>query len=655
MSYLNFDKSNLVNLEYSLVREILRSNKVGSYLSTTISGCNTRKYHGLLVCQNKRADSDRHVLLSSLDETVIQHGAEFNLGIHRYEGNFYEPKGHKYIRDFDAQIGAKTTFRVGGVVLIKEVMLVENAEQVLIRYTLSEANSPTTLHFKPFLAFRSIHALMKANMYANSHYDHVVNGIEIKLYEDYPSLFLQFSKEAEFVAFPNWYNDIEYMKEKERGYDYKEDLFVPGYFELPIEKGESIIFSASTALSCPESMKSSFSENYNSRIRRDSFFNCLVRAGQQFSTSSADKADVIAGFPWYHRITRQTLVALPGLTAATQDIESYENVLDNQLSGLKDGLFPIMPDDYKDDYHAMDVPLWFFWSLQQLAIITGENMRLWEKYKDVLKQILTAYRQGTKFDIKMQPNGLISGGDGSLALTWMDSYKDGMPVIPRQGMPVEVNALWYNAICFSLELAKEAGDSPFVNEWEPVAEKVAESFVEEFWDENRGYLADFINNGVKDWSVRPNMVIAAALYYTPLSKEMQKAVLSAVKKELLTSRGLRTLTPESSRYKGICEDNVIKRESAIHQGVAWPWLIQFFVEGYLRIHKKGGLPFVQKLVDDFEEDMNEHCIGTIAEMYNGDPPHTAKGAISQAWSVASILRSWYIVYQYKDIKDKLDV
>ena len=653
MSYLQFDKSNLVNLEYSLVREILRTNKVGSYLSTTISGCNTRKYHGLLVCQNKLVDSDRHVLLSSLDETVIQHEAEFNLGIHRYEGNFYEPKGHKYIRDFDAQIGAKTTFRVGGVVMTKELMLDEDSEQVLIRYTLCEANSPTTLRFKPFLAFRSIHALTKANLYINTRYNEVDNGIQVQLYENYPSLFLQFSKNAEFVAFPNWYNNIEYMKEKERGYDYREDLFVPGYFELPIEKGESIIFSASTVLSSPKELEATFMKNYNGRIPHDSFFDCLKRSAEQFLKILPDKANITAGFPWYHGITRQTFIALPGLIAATSDFEIYEKILDSQLVEIRNGLFPLVPDDCENDYHGMDVPLWFLWSLQQLAFITGENKRLWEKYKNAINEILSAYKQGMGFDIKMQPNGLISGGDGSLALTWMDSYKDGKPVVSRQGMPVEVNALWYNGICFAMELAKESSDNQFVEEWEPTAEKIADSFVKEFWDEKRGYLADSINGDVKDWNVRPNMVIAASLAYTPLSKEMQKSILSTAKKELLTARGLRTLSPESSKYKGICEDNVIKRESALHQGVAWPWLIQFFVEGYLRLHKRGGLPFVQKLVDGFEEDMTEHCIGTIAEMYNGDPPHIAKGAISQAWSVASILRSWYIVYRYKNIEDKL--
>ena len=242
MCYLKFDKNQLINLEYSLYREILRTNRVGSYLCTTLSGCNTRKYHGLLIGPVEELDGGKHVLLSSLDETVIQHEAEFNLGIHKYSGDHYEPKGHKYIREMQVELVPKTIFQVGGVVLQREQLLVENEQQVLIRYTLLEAHSPTRLRFKPFLAFRNTHGLSKANMYVNTKYKPVGNGVKVRLYDGYPYLHLQFSKEPEFVAVPHWYYNIEYLKEQNRGYEYHEDLFVPGYFELPIKKGESIVF-----------------------------------------------------------------------------------------------------------------------------------------------------------------------------------------------------------------------------------------------------------------------------------------------------------------------------------------------------------------------------------------------------------------------------
>lgn len=646
MSYLKFDKSSLVNLEYSLAREFLRSNRTGSYISTTISGCNARKYHGLLVCPVPQLDGDKHVLLSSLDETIIQHDAEFNLGIHKYQGEHYEPKGHKYIRDFDVEITAKTTFRVGGVILEKEQLLVENDEQILIRYTLRDAHSPTILRLKPFLAFRSVHRLSKANLYTNTKYTPVPNGIRMRLYEGYPELYMQFSEGAEFIPVPDWYHNIEYIKEKERGYDYLEDLFVPGYFEIPIKKGESIVFSASVKEVKPAGLKAKFTREYHERIPRNSFINCLTNAARQFIREADGQTEVIAGYPWYNGISRQTFIALPGLTLALDNPETFEAVIDTQIGRLRDGLFPKTIGGSGSGYDSVDAPLWFFWALQQYAQEVDNKKQIWEKYKSPMKQILNAYRLGTHYHIRMNADGLISCGNGQVALTWMDSYIDGKPVVKRNGMPVEVNALWFNALCFALELAGAANDLNFVNEWEGWTEKIARSFINEFWSEQRGHLADCICDENKDWTVRPNMMIAAAMKYSPLDREMQKSILSVVKKQLLTPRGLRSLTPESPVYEGICEGSVPIREKAVHQGTAWPWLVQFFVEGYLRIHKAGGMPFVKKIIEDFEEDMSEHCIGTIAEMYNGNPPHNARGAVSQAWSVGAVIRAYRLIHTF---------
>jgi len=648
MSYLKFDKSSLINLEYSLAREFLWSNRTGSYTSTTISGCNTRKYHGLLICPVPQLDCDKHVLLSSLDETVIQHHVEFNLGIHKYEGEHYEPKGHKYIRDFDTEIVAKTTFRVGGVILDKEQLLVDNEEQVLIRYTLRDAHSPTVLRFRPFLAFRSVHQLSKANMYANTKYVPVPNGIRMKLYEGYPDLYMQFSKEAEFIPVPSWYNNIEYLKERERGYDFLEDLFVPGYFEVPIDKDESIIFSASAIEAKPGGLKAKYTKEYNNGIPHDSFINCLTNSARQFIMRSGKQTEVIAGYPWYNGISRQTFVALPGLTLSLDDPETFEKAIDTQVTRLRYGLFPKTTGGYSGGYDSIDAPLWFFWALQQFALELNDGKRIWEKYQSPMKEILTAFRAGTHYHIRMSGEGLISGGGDQVALTWMDSYVNGKPVVDRTGMPVEVNALWYNAICFALELAGAAHDEDFINEWEAWPEKIAGSFIREFWNEERGYLADCVYDGHKDWTVRPNMVIAAALEYSPLDREMQKLILSVAKKQLLTPRGLRSLTPESPFYEGLLEGNVMAYEKAVHQGTVFPWLIQFFIEGYLKIHKRGGVPFVKKIIDGFEDDMSEHCLGTIAEMYNGNPPHSAKGAVSQAWSIGAVIRAYKLINNFEE-------
>lgn len=646
MSYLNFDKGQLINLEYSLNKEILRSNRAGSYICTTINGCNTRKYHGLLVSPIDEFNGEKHVLLSSLDETVIQKGAEFNLGIHRFKGEQYEPKGHKYIRNLTFNKIPKITYRVGGVVLSKERILVEKEPQVLIKYTLVEANYPTILRFKPFLAFRHIHKLSKANLFVNSKFENVNNGIKMKLYDGYPFLHMQLNKPCEFIPVPDWYYDIEYIKEKNRGYEYLEDLYTPGYFEVPIERGESIIFAAGTIEANPVSMKQRFTRELNKRSGKDNFLGFLENASGQFFSYKKGEIDIISGFPWYGSNTRQTFVALPGLCKSINDYSVFEKVIKTYLVHLRQGLFPKNIDVAPFSYDAVDTPLWLFWALHEYHKETGAK-GLWRKYGKALKSILNGYKYGLGENIKMHDNGLIWSSEEKIALTWMDSYNNGVPVVKRNGYAVEVNALWYNAINFSLELARRERDTGFVSTWEMIPEKIRNSFVEQFWEEGKGYLADCVDGGIKDWTVRPNMVIAASLDYSPISKEIQKAVLSVVKKQLLTKRGLRTLSPEDPDYKGVIEGNPQERELATHQGAVMPWLIQFFVEGYLKIHKRGGLPFVKKVMEGFEEELAEHCIGTISETYNGNPPHAAKGAISQAWNVAGVVKAYRMVKEFE--------
>lgn len=648
MSYLKFDKEQLINLEYSLNKEILRSNRAGAYISSTIIGCNTRKYHGLLVCPIQNFGGEKHVLLSSLDETIVQNGSEFNLGIHRYQGGTYEPKGHKYIRDIEINRIPKYTYRVGGVVLTKERILIEKEEQVLIKFTLEDAHSPTKLKFKPFLAFRNIHSLSKANMFANGKYHSVKNGIGIRLYEGYPNLFMQFSKEVEFIPVPDWYYNIEYLKELNRGYEYLEDLFVPGYFEVPIKKGESIVFAAGTSETKPVSLKQRFTREIKTRKERLTFLSSLDNAAEQFIMHKPKETDIIAGFPWYNSITRQTFVSLPGLCLSLGDSTNCRKVFDTYLNYLKNGFFPDSIDQKNPTYHSADAPLWFIWALMHYFKKFENGKVLWNHYGGAVKEILNAYKNSTLGYVGTTADGLVYAQKENTALTWMDSNVYGRPVNQRDGLPVEINALWFNAICFALDLADIAGDYEFVEQWKSMVKKVADAFLKTFWHQGHDHLADVVKNGIADWAVRPNMVIAVAMDYSPLSKEQQKSVLSVAKKKLITKRGLRTLSPDHIRYRGRVEGNPQERELAIHQGAVWPWLIQFFIEGYLKIHKRGGLPYVKQLMEDFEDDITEHCIGTMSEMYNGDPPHRAKGAISQAWSVAGVVYATNKVQNYKE-------
>jgi len=649
MAYLKFDSSQLINLEYSLNREVIRTNRGGSYSCSTIIRCNTRKYHGLLVCPVEKFDGERFVFLSNLDETIIQHNSEFNLGIHKFQGDSYYPKGHKYVQDFEADVVAVTTFRVGGVVLKKESLLVDQEEQILIKYTLEDAHSPTKIRFKPFLAFRNIHDLTHANMVANTRVTKVPNGIKSKLYQNFPSLYMQFSKDVEFIQVPDWYYNVEYIQELERGYDYKEDLFVPGYFEMDIKKGESILFSASLKEDDPTKFKKKFTNEFGKRTPRNSFKNCLITAAQQFIVRKENKTEVIAGYPWFGAWGRDTFISLPGLTLTLGDTETFLAVVDTMVNRMKGGLFPNMGSDKNPAFNSVDAPLWFFSALQQYIDYSKKDEEVWERYGKYMKDILKGFREGLQFNIKMDDNGLIYAGAPGKALTWMDAVVYGVPVTPRTGYQVEINALWYNALKFTLALAEKFGDAKFVKAWRDLPEKIEKSFIETFWNCGKGYLADYVNGDKKDCSIRPNMVIAVSLDYSPLSDEMKKAIIDIATSELLTPRGLRTLTPKNPDYKGICEGSQETRDKAYHQGTVWPWLLEPYSKAYLKLHKQSGVAHIKKLLEGFEEELTKYGIGTIAEIYNGDPPHQARGAISQAWSVAALLQMFKLIEQYNKI------
>jgi len=654
MSYLNFDKTELVNLEYSLNREMLRSNRAGSYASTTIIACNTRKYHGLLVCPMEQLDGDKHVLLSTLDCTIVQEKSEFNLGIHKYQGDLYNPKGHKYVQDFQAENVLQIFYRVGGVRMVRESLLIEKEQQIIIRYTILEADKPTTLKFTPFLAFRNVHRLSKANMHAQTRVKLIKNGVKARLYDGYPHLHMQFSKEVQFVATPDWYFNIEYLEEQRRGYEFKEDLFVPGYFEVTARKNEPIFFSASTSENNPDSLKRKYSLEINKRINRDSFKNCLINSAQQFIVRKEKKVEITAGFHWYGTSGRHTFISLPGLTLPLNDTKTFKAVVDTMVERLDRGLFPCLTPDENENYASVDASLWFIWALQQYCLHTRDCVYVWKNYSQAIKSILKYYREGTLYNIKMQENGLIYAGEHGMALTWMNAIVNGKPVTPRTGFAVEVNALWYNAIQFSLELADKCDDQAHIKKWKSLTEKIRKSFIEVFWDEERKYLADSVDATQKDMSIRPNQVIAASLPYSPLPNEMKNAVREIVKRDLLTPRGLRSLAPNHPDYIGKCEGNQAQRDLAFHQGTVWPWLIEHFCEGYLKLYKNSGISLVKSIVRDFEPAMNEHGIGTISEAYDGDPPYSPRGAISQAWSVAALLNTIDRIEKMELVESKIN-
>ncbi|MDR2908074.1 MAG: amylo-alpha-1,6-glucosidase, partial [Bacteroidales bacterium] len=538
MSYINFDRNQLVNLEYSLNKELLRANRSGAHSCTTLSHCNTRKYHGLLVCPMPNLDGEKHVLLSTIDETIEQHGEQFNLGLHQFCNKNFHPKGHKYLREYVMAPHPKKTFRIGGVLFSKEAIFVSNKDCIIIKYTLEEAHSETKLIIKPLLAFRNIHQLSKANNDVNTSFEEVANGISTTMYNVYPRLFMQLSKKAEYRHHPDWYYNVEYQKELERGYEGLEDLYRPGTFEMDIKKGESIYFAVGLEeIQKPSTtLKKMFADETKIRIPRDSFEGCLKNAARTFfvNCNSNLNTEIIAGYPWFGCRSRDTFIALPGLTLATGDTKLCKEVLDGMLTHLHNGQFPDEPSAKQKTYDSIDTPLWFFWALQQYAYHTKTESKIWKEYGVVMTNILNVYTNALHCHANVLPNGLIVGNAAGKALTWMNAYAEGIPVTPRAGAAVEVNALWYNAIMFALETAKLAKDAKFVKAWTSLSESFPETFKETFWDKEKGHLADCVDGDCKDFSVRSNQVIAAGLPYSPISTKISQLVLEKVRQKLLT-------------------------------------------------------------------------------------------------------------------------
>ena len=645
MSYLRFEKAVMTNLEESLRRELLRTNRSGAYSSSTLVDCNTRKYHGLLVVPVPELDDENHVLLSSLDCTVIQHGAEFNLGLHKYQGNNYSPKGHKYIREFDASVIPTTTYRVGGVILKRESIFQAYEDRILIRYTLEDAHSATTLRFRPFLAFRSVRQFTHENSVASREYHEVENGIRTCMYAGYPDLYMQFNKKCEFVFQPDWYRGIEYPKEQERGYASNEDLYVPGYFEVPIKKGESIIFAASTSSSKTSSLKKLFQDELTLRTPRDNFYHCLVAAAHQFHNRKPnDDRYLLAGYPWFKARGRDTFIALPGLTLSIGENDYFELVMKTAERGLYEFMEgkPLSVQIYEID--QPDVMLWAVWAIQQYAKYVGRD-RCFELYGKLLNDIVKFIKNDKHPNLRLDDNGLVYSDGRDKAVTWMNSTANGHPVVPRSGYIVEFNALWYNALKFCASMAAEHNDPKGAAMLEDIAAKCKQSFVDTFVNEY-GYLLDYVDGTNMDWSVRPNQIFAVALDYSPLSQQQMKSVVDICTRELLTPKGLRSLSPKSGGYNPMYVGPQTQRDYAYHQGTAWPWLGGFYMEASLKLYKRTRLSFIERMMVGYEDEMDYHAIGTISELFDGNPPFHGRGAMSFAINVAEILRTMKLLEKY---------
>lgn len=646
MSYIHFDKTLMTNLEEALPKEILRSNRSGAYSCSTILDCNTRKYHGLLVVPIAELGDENYVLLSSLDETVVQHGAEFNLGLHKYQGNNFSPNGHKYIREFNCDQVPTTIYRVGGVVLKKEKVFQHYENRIIIRYTLLDAHSETTLKLRPFLAFRCVREYTHENGRVNRDYYPVSNGIKTCMYDGYPELYMQLNKKNEFVFQPDWYRGVEYPKELERGYAFNEDLYVPGYFEMKIRKGESVVFSAGLSEIKPSQLKQIADFEVNIRTPRDNFYHCLVNSAHQFYYHVDGENYILAGYPWFKCRARDMLIALPGLTLLNEEVKQFELCMKTMEKGIREFMDGKTLSVKIHEIEHPDILLWAIWCIQQYGKIVSLEKCV-EKYGLLAKDIMTYLSTSSHPNLKVRENGLVYAKGKDKAVTWMNSTANGCPIVPRSGYIVEFNVLWYNALRFSEEVCHIVGMEEEEKRFAAMVQKAGVSFKEVFLNEH-GYLFDYVDetDNSNDWSVRPNMIFAVALDYSPLDLAEKKKIFDICTKELLTPKGLRSLSPKSGGYNPMYVGPQVQRDYAYHQGTAWPWLAGFYMEACLSLYKKSRVSFVERVLVGFEEELFYHALGTIPELFDGNPPYHGRGAISFAMNVAEILRVVKLIEKY---------
>ena len=649
MCYLRFDKTHMTNLQDSLFKELLITNRSGAYCSTTLVGCNIRKYHGLLVVPVPEIDDENHVLLSSLDETVIQHGAEFNLGLHKYQGENYSPKGHKYIVSFEWEKVPTWVYRIGGVLLKKEIAYDTTTFRLYIRYTLLDAHSATTLRLKPFLAFRSVRQWTHENGAANTGFEAVENGIRMCLYQGYPDLYMQLNHKAEWHHQPDWYRGLDYPKERERGYDSSEDLMVPGYFEMPIKKGESIIFTASLASVAPRQMGKLMDAEIAALDSRDSFYHCLVNAAHQFKVQKDGENYLLAGYPWFKCRARDMFIAMPGITLSIGEVEMYEKYMETAAKAIRSYINkePLPVAIY--EMEQPDTLLWAIWCIQQYGKYVSRQ-KCNELYGDLLREMIKFIRDGKHSNLFLHDNGLLYSNGRDRAVTWMNAQSNGRPITPRSGYIVEFNALWYNALKFYEQILSENGgeeNKALAAQFAAEAEKTARSFKEVFLNEY-GYLLDYVDGQMMDWSVRPNQLFAIALDFSPLDMKERKSVLDICTKELVTPKGIRSLSPKSGGYNPMYIGRQEQRDFAYHQGTAWPWLTGFYLEAYLRVYRMSGVNYIERQLIGFEEELFYHCVGTIPELFDGNPRFSGRGAISFAMNVSGILRAIRLLEKYNN-------
>ena len=686
----SFDKAACQNTRRALHREWLLANRRGDCSCSSILCCNTRKYHGLLAVNTPQG---RHVLLSTLEESVFGGGREFFFSTRQHPGTLY-PHGHEYLEAIELDQWPKNVYRVGEVSLSREILLARETSRVLLRYELRgpEGIPPLVLRIKPLLAFRNVHALTRANPCLRHDTQKVAGGFGIRPYESLPSLYIQAAMVADpatmpdaaetygaaetkerqasaqtvsFVPAPDWFRNVEYFEERERGFDDSEDLFMPGVLEIalpPLPQGGCVYVAAGTepcpgsssggsAGSCADELVRQWKAESRTRtaahtaaeLKGGGLVGQLSHAGEQFCiTTPSGRPAVLAGYPWFDAWGRDTLISLPGLTFHAGREEFGLRVLADLGQHIRNGLVPNMfSESGEHAYNSVDASLWYAFALQQMLATVPDGLAWAQQHAwEALKSIIKGYRRGPGMGIFVDAEGLLHAGDAHTQLTWMDAQVDGQPVTPRHGCPVEVNALWYNTLAFADSLAAAFHEPLLTGERQRAA--LRDAFLRRFWtNEDGGHLGDVWRDGQLDRSVRPNQIFAVSLPHAVLIDDCHAQVVECVRNRLLTPYGLRTLAPDSPAYVGRYGGNAHSRDAAYHQGTVWPWLLGHYTDALLQTawDLNGA---VQGLLDTltplFCKHLCEAGMGSISEVFDGSPPYAPGGCTAQAWSVAECLR-----------------
>jgi predicted glycogen debranching enzyme len=635
-----------VNTETATRKEWLDTNGIGGYASSTIINCHTRKYHGLLVASLAQPRG-RFVLLSKVETSLLEEGKEFLLSTNKYPG-VYSPTGHQFVESFEQGLYPAITYRIGDVVVRKTMMMIHGENTVLLCYEMLEGKVSPTLRIRPLLAYRDIHALTHENMFLRPKTFPERNGCVIEPYEGMPPLHMGTNRLSEFFPGPRWTRNVEYLIERNRGFDYQEDLFCPGMFETQLSKGKPVVFAASVAplgnLERKRKAETARREKLFelSRDRAKSVHWAKYFADQFLIRNVSGFASVIAGYHWFGEWGRDTMIALPGLTFHAGRAAFGEEVLAAYAGLERDGLLPNYLDQSSEHlaYNSIDASLWFFWTTQEYFKTGGSRRFVMKKVYPALRDIVAAHLDGRVPLCFIASDGLLYAGNAETQLTWMDAKAYGKPVTPRNGAAVEINALWYNALRFFIELAAPEDEALTLRARE-AADLLKANFVKRFWNEDDNCLSDVVNDDRQDHCIRPNQVFAVSLPHSLLDVDRMRAVISSVQAHLLTPYGLRTLSPRNPAYSPFYYGDANSRDAAYHQGMVWPWLVGHFGEALLRQaeDKAGAKAFLRTyfkpILRSFPDDFG---IASTPEIYTGNPPHLPRGCIAQAWSMGEAIR-----------------